>query len=292
MAFAFCTSLTRFDPIRLAMHVAHNIPVLMYHHVTQDGGKLSVSASNFDSQMRHLARNGYTALSAQDLAEFYNGRALPRKSVLITFDDGYLDNWVYAHPVLQRYGLRAVLFLVTGLIGQGPTRAHAGLTAEVPFCPPHQQAKALMFSQDADQVMLRWDEVQAMVAAGTFDIHCHTHTHTRWDLQCTSAEEKTRRIFDDLQQSKETMLRQLGQASSHLCWPQGYTDADYKRVAAELGFRFYYTTDARGQNRAHGDAGHIYRFAVRNRPSPWLRQRLWLATHPTWGPLYNRWKSR
>ena len=264
----------------------------MYHHVTHSGGSLSVSAAHFDSQMRGLAQIGYRTLGADDLAVFYAGKPLPKKSVLLTFDDGYLDNWVYAHPVLQRYGFRAVLFLVTGLIGQGPQRPYAGQGSPLPPCPAHKQAKEIMFSPDPDSVMLRWSEVQAMRAAGTFELHSHTHTHKRWDLLCGSPQEKNERFYQDLDQSRQVLQRELGQVSGHLCWPQGYTDTDYKRIAADQGFRFFYTTDARGQNTAQSDAGHIYRFAARNRPWPWLRQRLWLATHPVFGPLYNRWKAR
>lgn len=263
----------------------------MYHHVTRDGGSLSVSAAHFESQMRGLAQRGYKTLRADDLAAFYNGKPMPRKSVLITFDDGYLDNWVYAHPVLERYGLNAMLFTVTGLIGQGPARPCAGGNAELPACPPHKQAKQIMFSDNPDTVMLRWSELEAMQSAGTFEIHSHTHTHKRWDLLCDSEQEKNERFHADLEQSRLALSQRLGQESAHLCWPQGYTDTDYKRIAADHGFRYFYTTDARGQNTVKSDVGHIYRFAVRNRAYPWLAQRVWLARHPVLGPLYNRWKA-
>lgn len=270
----------------------HNVPVLMYHHVAARGGSLTVGVDQFDSQMHGLAKNGYRSLRAEEFADFMAGRPLPAKSVLITFDDGYLDNWVYAHPVLQKYGLTAVLFTITGLIGDGAARPFYGQGGQVPACPPHDQAKAQMFGNNRDNVMLRWDEIDAMRAAGTFEIHSHTHTHTRWDLECESANQKAERLHQDLEASRQTLQDRLGGVSSHLCWPQGYFDDDYKRVAANLGFEHLYTTDARGQNRPHGDKSHIYRFAVRNRPYSWLGQRLWLAAHPTLGPIYNTWKAR
>jgi peptidoglycan/xylan/chitin deacetylase (PgdA/CDA1 family) len=57
--------------------------------------------------MEWLAKNGWATLSTAAFAAALESRELPRKSLLITFDDGYLDNWVYAHPVLQEFGLRA-----------------------------------------------------------------------------------------------------------------------------------------------------------------------------------------
>lgn len=274
------------------MAYANNIPVLMYHHVTAQGGSLSVSAANFESQMQGLVKHGYTTLSAQQFADFMRGAQVPKKSVLLTFDDGYLDNWVYAHPVLKRYGLNAMLFAITSLIGDGAIRPHHGQVpdANLPYCPPHNKAKQAMFGDNPDAVMLRWEEINAMRAAGTFEIHSHTHTHKRWDLECSSLQEKNDNMRADLETAQQVLAQRLGSASEHFCWPQGYFDDDYKRLANSLGLNVLYTTDARGQNRSDGDVSHIYRIAVRNRKYAWLRQRIWLATHPVLGPWYNKWK--
>src|SRR5690606_1110814 len=102
-----------------AMETVHNIPVLMYHHVTNRGGFLDVSARKFERQIKWLAENGYTALSAEGFAAFLNGRATPKKSVVLTFDDGHRDHRVYAHPMPKRYGMNAVAFVADGLIGPG-----------------------------------------------------------------------------------------------------------------------------------------------------------------------------
>lgn len=274
------------------MQTARNIAVLMYHHVTPQGGSLAVTASRFDHQIRGLARAGFHSLSADEFAAFLEGAPTPKKSVLITFDDGYLDNWVYAHPVLQRYGMRAILFAATGLIGQGRARPFQGQGTPLPACLPHSQAQALMFGTNADAVMLRWDEIHAMVDAQTFEIHSHTHRHQRWDRQHDTSAAALESLRTDLQHSRQKLIDELGWTSKHLCWPQGYFDADYQRIARQEGFQYLYTTDARGQNAPHGDPAHIYRIAVRNRPDPWLRMRIWLANHPVAGPLYNRWKTR
>src|SRR5690606_37404428 len=132
------------------MAFAHNIAVLMYHHVAEQGGSLTVSAKQFESQVRGLSERGYRSLRAQEFAAFLEGAPLPKKSVLITFDDGYLDNWVYAHPVLKRYGMSAVLFAITRFIGEGPARHYAGQGKALPPCPPHHLAKAQMFSAERD----------------------------------------------------------------------------------------------------------------------------------------------
>ena len=274
------------------MEHAHNIPVLMYHHISAVGGSLTVSAHRFEAQVKALADQGYSSLTADEFSAFLHGKPVPKKSVLLTFDDGYLDNWVYAHPVLQRFGMSAILFTITALIGQGPPRPYAGQGKPLPPGLTHQHAKEKMFGDNPDEVMLRWSEIHEMMRHKTFEIHSHTHTHKRWDLSCGSPQEKFERIDADLEESRLTLIEQLGDVSHHLCWPQGYFDEDYKRAARRHGFHYLYTTDARGQNRPGGDATHIYRFAVQDRSARWLRNRQWLATHPVLGPAYNDWKQR
>ena len=140
--------------------------------------------------------------------------------------------------------------------------------------------------------MLRWSEIEAMRAAGTFEFHSHTHTHTRWDKECAGdVQAKRARIADELRLSREALAGRLGSVSDHLCWPQGYFDADYVAAAREAGFRHLYTTDPFGQNTPGADPEHIYRFAVRNRGGSWLNRRIWLSRDPFWGPRYHAWKA-
>lgn len=273
------------------MKSAHCVPVLMYHHVSPAAGMITTSPENFERQIAGLARSGYHALSTKEFAAFLAGEPVPEKSVLITFDDGYLDNWVYAHPVLKKHGMLATLFIVTGQIGDGPVRPVNGSHEVLPEIVNHYQAKAMVLAGNTDPVMLRWSEVQAMRKAGTFEFHSHTATHTRWDLVGSTREECLAKMRHELEQSRATLLDRLGSVSEHFCWPQGYFAADYIQLAQDSGFKYLYTTIAHGQNLPGGDPANIYRFAVRNRGYLWLWQRINLAAHPVIGPIYNRWKS-
>ncbi|NYT76893.1 polysaccharide deacetylase family protein [Alcaligenaceae bacterium] len=268
------------------------VPVLMYHHVTPEGGMIAVTPEVFDRQMARLARAGYTSLTAEQFAGYLAGEKVPEKSIVITFDDGYLNNWVYAHPVLQRHGLHAILFIVTGLIGDGDARPCAGQGATLPATPDHHACKKILAEGQADDVMLRWSEIHAMREAGTFEFHSHTHTHTRWDKECgADTDAKRRHIAQELADSRAALQRNLGEASNHLCWPQGYFDVDYVEAAREAGFRHLYTTDAFGQNLPGTSPEHIYRFAVRNLPGSWLNRRIWLTAHPQLGAGYLAWRA-
>jgi peptidoglycan/xylan/chitin deacetylase (PgdA/CDA1 family) len=272
------------------MKYAHCVPVLMYHHVSPAQDMITTSPENFERQIAGLAKHGYHALSTEEFAGFLAGKPVAAKSVLITFDDGYLNNWVYAHPILKKYNMRATMFIVTGLIGEGGPRPVAGETQVLPEMISHKRGKAMIAAGHPDPVMVRWSEVHAMQAAGTFEFHSHTDTHTRWDLTGVTREACLAKIQQELLRSRETLQQQFGVVSEHFCWPQGYFEEDYIELAQNAGFRYLYTTIAYGQNRSGSDPAHIYRFAVRNRGFYWLRQRIFLAAHPMIGPLYNRWK--
>lgn len=272
------------------MKHANCVPVLMYHHVSPAMDMITTSPENFESQIKGLAKNGYHALSTQEFAGFLAGKPVPPKSILITFDDGYLDNWVYAHPVLKKYNMRATMFIVTGIVGNGPARPVMGDAQSLPEMVSHKRGKAMIEAGNTDPVMVRWSEVHAMRAAGTFEFHSHTDTHTRWDQTCATRQDCLDRMKVELERSRDTLTRQFGSVSEHFCWPQGYFEDDYIELARNCGFRYLYTTVAHGQNVPGSDPAHIYRFAVRNRAFYWLSQRIFLASHPVIGPLYNRWK--
>lgn len=271
------------------MSFGRTLPVLMYHHVSPSPGLVTCSPENFRSQMAWLAAKGWKTLSAEEFAAAIDSGNIPRKSVFITFDDGYLDNWVHAHPVLQEFGLKASLFLITGWIGDGPVRPHAG-QAGVLELPDHRQAMAAKAQGRLDEAFLRWSEVEAMVAAGTFDFHSHTHSHTRWDRTIADQSARDEALADDLQSSLATLKARLAGVSPHLCWPQGYFDPAYQRIAKDAGFTHLYTTEP-GVVRAGVDLARIPRLVVKDKPASWFSRRLGLYGNPLLSALYLGLKS-
>lgn len=268
------------------MKTARAVPVLMYHHVSPAPGAVTVSPANFADQMAMLAHEGYTTLGANAFSAYLAGEPVPEKSVVLTFDDGYLDNWVHAHPVLARHGFTAIGFLVSGWVNDGPVRPNmSGASPGVPELLGHTAAKAAIESGETDKVIARWSEIHAMREAGTFEFHSHTHTHTRWDRVSADPAAKRTGLRHDLLEARATLERNLGETSDHLCWPQGYFDADYLEEAAAAGFRHLYTVQP-GTNVQRGDPGNILRLDVRNKPAPWLKSRLWVHSRPLLSRLY------
>lgn len=263
------------------------VPVLMYHHVTPSGGAINVSPENFRQQLAWLRAHGYQSLNCQQFAAHLAGKPAPKRSVLITFDDGYLDNYVYAWPLLREFGFHAVIFLVTGWVGQGPARACSTDGGELPDTPDHAACSKLMAAADYDRFALRWSEIELMRANDVCEFHSHTHTHTRWDKLEV---DKNAHMQAELQQSRACLQDNLGYVADHLCWPQGYFDSDYVRIAQQAGFKHLYTTRAFGRNLPGSDPAHIFRFAVRNTSGASVGRRIKVAANPFIAPIFNAFK--
>ena len=108
------------------------VPVIMYHAVMDDAsrlGKYVISPEELESDFKWLSENGYTAILSEDLINYTeNGAALPEKPILLTFDDGYYNNYLYAYPTAKRYGMKFVL---------SPIGKYADLYTETPDKSPY-----------------------------------------------------------------------------------------------------------------------------------------------------------
>jgi len=101
------------------------LPVLMYHDITVNGqtDELTVSHIQLEKQLAYLSGNGYRSISLGQLStHLLSGKPLPKRSLLITFDDGYHSNVSVLQPLLEKYNQRAVVFLVADFIGK-PARS-------------------------------------------------------------------------------------------------------------------------------------------------------------------------
>lgn len=94
---------------------ATGIPVLNYHQINdKDHNALTVPVADFEREMAYLKADGYTSITPEQLSDHLKyGKPLPEKPVMITFDDGYRDNYTNAFPILQKYGFTASIFLVS-----------------------------------------------------------------------------------------------------------------------------------------------------------------------------------
>lgn len=102
------------------LHSKHGLRVLMYHKLSESGNdKLTVSIDVFEKQLLYLKKHNYQPITLEKLIQYhYRGAKLPDKPILITFDDGYENNYTYLYPLLRKHGLKATIFLPVGFIGK------------------------------------------------------------------------------------------------------------------------------------------------------------------------------
>lgn len=244
------------------------IPVLMYHHINPNrGDTVTVSPEIFSAQMHCLAAAGYRTLSLPELLQHVCGvRPLAEKSVVITFDDGWLDNNLFAVPLLERLRFKAAFFVITARVDAATGK---GCQAASSF-PCHDEAKRLIRDGHAEQVVLDWDTIRKLAQGGLFEFHSHTVTH------CRAADLKRQQLASEIRLSKQVLEHKLDRPSPYLCWPYGSFTAEAVTLAVDAGYEALFTT-SEGFVVAGADRFQLKRFEVRD-DLAWFKELL--ATVP------------
>jgi peptidoglycan/xylan/chitin deacetylase (PgdA/CDA1 family) len=189
------------------------VPILMYHYVStppEDADvyrlDLSVTPEQFEDQMAWLDENGYTTISPYEMMDWLaTGAELPDKPVMLTFDDGYVDNYENAFPVLQEYGQTATFFILTG-----------ATEAENPE-------------------YMSWDMLREM-AEGGMHIEMHAHDHLNLDNRDAGY------LALQIDASADIMAERLGYRPRFLAYPGGDYDDRTIEALQEYGYWLGLTT--------------------------------------------------
>jgi peptidoglycan/xylan/chitin deacetylase (PgdA/CDA1 family) len=197
--------------------VAYDWPlILAYHSVSsyrRDG--LAVRTADFADQMAWLQQHGYHAVT---LGEFATQQFERRERiVIITFDDGYADNYREAWPVLKRYGYVATIFLVADYV-------------DTDQIFPWDQPKIATPAERSHFGVLSWAQVQEMAATG-IEFGSHTSTHP----ELTQIPLAQRR--DEIVRSRRDLQAKLGTEVATFCYPRGKLDEETIQLVAEAGYR-------------------------------------------------------
>ena len=148
----------------------HQVRVLVYHQVCPASPSLPCSVTpwcvtkeSFAEQMEYLYRGGYHVLSVSEVIEYLqSGNHFPPKSVAITFDDGFRNNFSFAFQELVRYGFKATFYLTTAYIGEN---------SRFPWIQSLPKEEDQIFSQP-----MNWEEIKLMSEKGmTFGSHTQSH---------------------------------------------------------------------------------------------------------------------
>ena len=194
------------------------VPVLNYHHFLEDcDSLLCIPPAFFDQQMKYLKDNGYRTVTMEDLLGFLQYRqALPKKSLVITIDDGYRSAYDIAYPILKRYGFTATLFIYTDYVG-------------------------------VSDKAITWDQLKEMNADG-FQIGSHTISHSDLTMNKEGESEKDylARIEKELFDSKQIIDMRLAQDTIAIAFPFGRYDDSILSLAEEAGYELGFSVEGGG----------------------------------------------
>lgn len=274
-------------PLALVENVltAH-IPILSYHRVLPNFPQGSPRSANVDprqfaAQMHYLVKHGYETLSLNQLQRIVAGdQAIPRRAVVITFDDGYADNFFTAHMIGREHGVTINYFLPTGIIDM----PHWPYT----WGPRTPQEEWHMQQYPELWRPLTWDEVRQMIKGGAC-FGCHGYMHRRL------SELGPVQLEEEICRSAATYQLNLGERARHFSIPWGDATAftmDALPVLKANGIDLVYTTFPRRLRLPHKE--YLYpRISIREHDSlaSFARKLLgandWLhrIIHPYSGPI-------
>ena len=178
--------------------------VLNYHKIDNKHHSLSVRVADFEQHMAWLKQYGYTSITPDELYDFITcGAELPEKPVMITFDDGYEDNYTNAYPIMKKYGFTGTIFVVTSFLGKYPN-------------------------------YLTWAQAQELEENG-FNIESHTVTH---QSMTDASDEKIKKELED---SKAAIQEHLGKESKYFAYPTGTYNLHIAQMAKDAGYRAAFT---------------------------------------------------
>jgi peptidoglycan/xylan/chitin deacetylase (PgdA/CDA1 family)/glycosyltransferase involved in cell wall biosynthesis len=259
-----------YESARMALAVPGFIPVLMYHKIPDQPPatkhQIFVTKENFARHLAYFKSRDLSPITFQDYQDFASGRRklaeFPRRPIILTFDDGYTDNYTNLLPLMQQYGYRGVLYL----LGDFEVRYNQWDLAVDPTEP-----RADLMSEA---------QKQAFVAAG-WEIGAHTLTHPH--LAGLPAAEAAREIA----QSKAELERRLGIRILSFAYPYGDLSAETKALVQQAGFTYAVATDSGGMH-LEDDRMQIFRINMFPHESA---SSLFKKTS-TWYRRYYRWKRK
>lgn len=183
------------------------IPILMYHSISDANpdNSLLVPPAMFKEQMDWLNNNGFTTMTLDEALDSLTTGKVPKKPVVVTFDDGYVDNYTAAFPVLKENNMKGVFFVITDYMGET-----AGNSMSI-------------------------DMLKEMKAAG-MEIENHTANHL--ELNALSRED----AYNSIKNGQNFLRDVLGVESKYLCYPAGRYNEVTIEIEKELGVKAAVTT--------------------------------------------------
>lgn len=214
-----------------------NVPVLLYHHLTEGTGygDSVISTDLFEEHMNAIIEAGYTTVSLSELINYvYYGEELPEKTILVTFDDGYLSNYKLAYPILKKNNMKAAIFTIGWAIGKDK----------------YKDGKTPMFEH------FGFSEIREMLSSGLIEIQSHTydcHQSSEFEknefvresvlpFPYEDAESYTEFLENDFYSFDTALFNSTGTHTYALAYPHGDYSEESEEILKNLGVKITFST--------------------------------------------------
>jgi len=231
------------------------LPILMYHSMLMDQkyqGKYVISPDTFENDLIYLKKNGYTTIVMQDLLDYVDKKSpLPPKPILLTFDDGYYNNYLYAYPLIKKYNAKIVI---------SPIGYYTDLFSE--SNPDHPNYSHCT-----------WDEINEMMDSGLVEFQNHTYNlHASKGVRVGAGKLKREStasyaevLSQDLGRLQQEMKENTGYSPTTFVYPFGVVSDESISIIKNLGFRASMTCMAK-MNYITTDPQCLYKLGRYLRP--------------------------
>lgn len=223
-----------------------DIPIFLYHNVKPeleegDNPEMFVTNEDFEADLKYLKDNGYKSIDLKTLKDYKEDPTtiIPEKPFVITFDDGYLNNYEYAYPLLKEYDTQAVIYTIVWSVGRDK-----------------------FILNDKDIIPhFTWEQGKEMLDSGIIELGSHTYDlHNPegfsygYETVCgygvgkidgENQESYYNRIYEDLEKSKDLMEENLGVKINSFAYPYGIYNDTVIKVLKDLNFETAFITESK-----------------------------------------------
>lgn len=202
------------------------VPIIMYHSLLKDTSlhnDYTISPKLFEDDLKYLKKNNYTTITVSDLIDYvYNDKSLPEKCIMLTFDDGYYNNYYYAFPLLKKYDCKAVISPIASM-----TEIFTE-TTDISVSYGH----------------ISVDDIKEMVESGYVEIQ--NHSYDMHKLTPRKGVDKKRgetfesyksTIQNDIVTAQNYLKDKTGVSPQCFVYPFGAKSDDTEKIVKELGFK-------------------------------------------------------
>ncbi len=203
------------------------VPIIMYHSILKNShlGKYVITPAEFENDMRYLSEHNYNSITMTDLINYVeNSGDIPLKPVIITFDDGNLNNYIYGRPILEKYRMKAVVSII-------------GSYTEAFSEPPYPTA-------DPTYAHVSWKQIKEMQDSGYFEIQNHSynlHSINKRNgakrRKGESLESYRNMLTSDIMKLQSKLRESCGITPNTFTYPYGAISKESDAILRELGFK-------------------------------------------------------